>query len=143
MFRSIIMKKTFLVIFLSIVCLVSVSAGGPDKAVMEKGKKVYNAYCFTCHQPTGLGLPGAFPPLAKSDYLTKNPKNVVIKSVMFGLQGKVTVNGNEFNNVMTPLPPNYNDSDIAAVLTYIFNSWGNPGGVITEAEVAKVRAAGK
>jgi len=118
-------------------------AGEPDKAVMEKGKKIYNAYCFTCHQPTGLGLPGAFPPLAKSDYLVKNSKDVVIKSVVFGLQGEVTVNGVKYNSVMTPIPPNYTPADIAAVITYVYNSWGNPGGTVTEAEVVAVKKAGK
>lgn len=123
--------------------LAGLQAGSPDKAVLDKGKKIYETYCFTCHQPQGQGLPGAFPPLAKSDYLVKNDKDTVIKSVIFGLQGKITVNGNEYNNVMVPLPPNYTDADAAAVLTYVYNSWGNPGGVITEAMVSKVRKAGK
>jgi nitrite reductase (NO-forming) len=117
--------------------------GGPDQAILDKGKKVYDSYCFTCHQPNGQGLPGAFPPLAKSDYLTKNDKKTVIKSVVFGLSGPLVVNGQTYNSVMTPIPPNYTDEDIAAVLTYVYNSWGNPGGVITPEEVKAAKAEGK
>ncbi|PIE03088.1 MAG: cytochrome C [Acidobacteria bacterium] len=137
------MKKLFLPLSILALATALVQAGTPDQAVMEKGKKIYMAYCFTCHQPTGLGIPGAFPPLAKSDYLTKNDKATVIKSVVLGLQGEIVVNGAKYNSVMTPLPPNYSSADAAAVLTYVYNSWGNPGGVVTEAEVEAVKKAGK
>lgn len=114
---------------------------GADKATMERGAKVYKAYCSTCHQANGQGLSTIYPPLAKSDWLKNNPKEKVIESVVFGLKGPITVNGKKYNGVMNPLPSNYTDEDIAAVITYVYNSWGNPGTVVTVDDVRKVKAA--
>jgi mono/diheme cytochrome c family protein len=110
-----------------------------DKAVMEKGAKVYKEYCQTCHQANGQGLPPVYPPLAKSDYIKNKPKKEIISSVVNGLQGEITVNGKKYNGVMVALPKNYTDEDAAAVLTYVYNTWGNPGGTVTVAEVKAVR----
>ncbi|HYF03927.1 MAG TPA: cytochrome c [Patescibacteria group bacterium] len=119
------------------------SSASPDPnaaqtAEIAAGKAVYQSYCSTCHMPNGAGLPPAFPPLAKSDYLTD--KNTTINSVVHGLAGEITVNGKQYNGAMPPAPKT--DKEIAQVLTYVYNSWGNPGGVITEAEVTAIRAAG-
>ena len=67
-----------------------------------------------------------FPPLAKSDYLAKGPK-LAIGVVLHGLSGKVTVNGQDYNSVMPPMNQ-LNDDEVANILTYVYNSWGNPGG---------------
>jgi nitrite reductase (NO-forming) len=87
------------------------------------GKAVYTKVCAACHQPTGTGLPGAFPPLAKSDYLNADV-NRAIKTVIKGLTGKVTVNGKVFNSAM-PAQATLSDKEIADVLTYVYASWGN------------------
>jgi len=111
---------------------------GAAKARIEEGGKVFSTYCQACHQATGLGLPGAFPPLAKSDYLLKDPQRGV-HAVLEGKTGEVVVNGVKFNSVM----PNLNyltDQQIADALTYVLNSWGNDGGVIVPDQVATVRA---
>lgn len=109
-----------------------------DKAAsMARGQKVYNEYCKTCHQANGQGLGTVYPPLAKSDYLTKNPMPQIIKEVVNGKSGKIKVNGKEYNGVMAPLPKKYTDEDIAGVLTYVYNSWGNKGPVVTVADVKK------
>jgi nitrite reductase (NO-forming) len=94
-----------------------------------------------CHQPEGTGIPGAFPPLAGSDFLNADPKRAV-HIALNGLQGKVTVNGTEFNSVMPPMSQLNND-EIANILTYVLNSWGNKGGRIDAAQVAAERAATK
>lgn len=112
---------------------------GVPTATLQRGKQIYDSYCKTCHQSQGQGIPGVYPPLAKSDYLQDKQK--VIRALVFGLSGPITVNGKKYNGVMPPAP--YNDEDIAAVLTYVYNSFGNSGGVITAAEVAAVRKAGK
>lgn len=129
---------------LALACVIGLSSvsevEASDKA---RGEKVYKEYCVTCHQANGQGTPKVFPPLAKSDYLKKNNKQTVIQSVIFGLNGKMTVNGVEYNGVMAPLPSKYTDADVAAVLTYVYSSWGNTPTTVTEAEVKKVRAAGK
>lgn len=116
-----------------------------DKAaLMAKGQKVFTEYCKTCHQANGQGMPNVYPPLAGSDYLKSTPKGTVAKEVVAGKTGKVKVNGKEYNGVMAPLPAKYTDEDVAAVLTYVYNSWGNPGGTFSAKDIAKVRPkAGK
>ncbi len=113
-----------------------------DKAEqMKKGEAVFKKYCVTCHQTTGLGMPGVYPPLASSDYIKTKDKKVIIDNVVNGLKGEITVNGKKYNNVMVPLPKEYTDDDAANVITYVLNSWGNSGGVVTAAEVKKIRKA--
>ena len=95
--------------------------------------------CSTCHQLEGQGLASVFPPLAKSDYLMAD-KQRSIHIVLAGLQGPVTVNGQTYNNVMPPLA-NFTDHEIADVLTFVRNSFGNQGEHVTDEEVASVRAS--
>jgi len=104
---------------------------------MVLGAQAYGKVCVACHQPTGLGIPKAFPPLAKSDFLMAD-KARSIKVVLKGLEGPVTVNGETFNSVMPML--GMDDDTIANVLTYVRNTWGNQGDAVTTEEVAKVRA---
>ncbi len=113
-----------------------IAAMGKD-ILMEKGKRVFTQVCFACHQPEGQGLPGVFPPLAKSDYLMAD-KSRAITALIKGLGGPLTVNGQAFNGVMPP--STLNDEQIANVLTYVRNSWGNAGDVVTIDEVKKVHA---
>lgn len=115
------------------------TVAGVAPETMQRGKQIYESYCKTCHQANGQGIPGVYPPVAQSDYLKDKQK--VIHALVFGLSGPITVNGKKFNGVMPPAP--YNDQDLAAVLTYVYNSFGNPGGVVTPEEVAAVRKAGK
>jgi len=106
---------------------------------VKAGGALFNGTCSVCHQPTGAGLPNVFPPLAKSDYLAADPKRA-IGILLHGLTGKVIVNGSEFNSVMPPMNQ-LNDDEVANILTYVLNSWGNPGGRISAEDVSKVRAA--
>lgn len=98
-------------------------AAAPDAAA---GKKVFEANCAACHQPTGTGLPGAFPPLAKSDYLNGQPVDSIINVVLKGLNKPITVNGVKYSTAMPPLV-GLSDADVANVLTYVYGSWGNSG----------------
>ena len=102
------------------------------------GKQVYETVCMACHQADGKGLPGAFPPLAGSDYLAGDPGRAV-GVVVNGLQGEVVVNGVKFNSVM-PAMVQLSDQQIADALTYAMNSWGNTAGSVTVAQVAAERA---
>ena len=102
----------------------------------EKGKKIYNQVCVACHQATGLGIPGAFPPLAKSDYLNKDV-NRAIRAVIHGLNGPITVNGKKYNSAMTS--QGLNDQQVADVLTYVYSSWGNNNTKVTPAMVKAQR----
>lgn len=108
---------------------------------MANGKRVFNQICAACHQGNAMGLPGAFPPLAMSDYLNADPKRA-IGIVLHGLSGKITVNSTGYESVMPPQGPNLNDTEIANVLTYVLNNFNNKGGSISPAQVKAVRAAG-
>jgi mono/diheme cytochrome c family protein len=102
----------------------------------DKGKAVFAKTCIACHQVTGLGIPGAFPPLAKSDYLNADV-NRAIKQVIKGSNGTITVNGKKFTGAMPPQA--LTDQQIADVLTYVYASWGNSKKVVTPAMVKAQR----
>jgi nitrite reductase (NO-forming) len=106
---------------------------------VKAGGQLFAGTCSVCHQATGTGLPGVFPPLAKSDFLAADVKRAV-NIVLRGFSGKVTVNGQEYNSVMPPMNQ-LNDDEVANILTYVLNSWGNPGGRIAKDEVKAHRAA--
>jgi nitrite reductase (NO-forming) len=106
---------------------------------ISAGKALFNGTCSVCHQISGAGLPNIFPPLAKSDFLLKDKKRA-IGIVLNGLNGPVTVNGATFNSVMPPMSQ-LNDDEIANILSYATNSWGNKGAAVIKEEVAKIRAS--
>jgi len=103
---------------------------------IELGRRLFTSICAACHQPTGLGRPNMFPPLAGSDFLNAD-KNRAIQIVIHGRQGEVVVNGMKFNNSMPAFP--LGDQDIANVLTFVYNSFGNSGLVVTPDEVKVLR----
>ncbi|AYB62217.1 copper-containing nitrite reductase [Ralstonia solanacearum] len=105
---------------------------------VQAGRALFTGTCSVCHQSGGAGLPGVFPPLAKSDYLAADPKRA-IGVLLHGLNGKIKVNGQEYDSVMPPMTQ-LNDDEIANILTYVLNSWDNPGGRISADEVKQVRA---
>jgi mono/diheme cytochrome c family protein len=104
---------------------------------IEAGKRLFASICAACHQPTGQGIPGRFPPLAGSDLLNSD-KHRAIQIVANGLQGEVVVNGQRFNNSMPKFP--LSDEDIANALTFVYNSFGNSGKDVTPEEVKAVRS---
>ncbi|GLU55903.1 c-type cytochrome [Dyadobacter frigoris] len=89
---------------------------------IARGKGIYAENCMTCHMGGGEGVPQTFPPLAKADYLTQSPEKA-IHAIKFGLQGKIKVNDLEFDNQMPS--PGLDNEEIADVMNYIQNSWGN------------------
>lgn len=103
------------------------------------GKALFAGTCSVCHQANGAGLPGVFPPLAKSDWLAADPKRA-ISAVLHGLTGKLTVNGSDYDSVMPPMNQ-LNDDEVANILSYVLNSFGNALGPVSADEVKKVRAA--
>jgi len=106
---------------------------------VRAGQQLFAGTCSVCHQANGAGLAGVFPPLAKSDYLAADIKRS-IGAVLQGLSGKITVNGQEYNSVMPPMNQ-LNDDEVAHIMTYVLNSWGNPGGRVTADVVKAQRAA--
>jgi len=104
---------------------------------MASGGKLYSAHCAACHQANGQGLAGAFPPLAESSYLADG-SGAAIDAVLNGLSGPITVNGKDFNSVMPNLSY-LKDEEVSEIVTYVMNSWGNPGGTVSSGEVAAAR----
>lgn len=96
--------------------------------------------CATCHQANGQGLPGAFPPLAGSEYATAADATIPIRIVLLGAQGPITVKGQRFNSTM-PSWASLSDADLAAALTYVRSHWGNTASAVTAAQVAAERRA--
>ncbi len=105
---------------------------------ISRGQRTFTSICAACHQPTGLGIENAFPPLAASDYLNAD-KRRAITTLLRGLSGPVVVNGKSFNSVMPAL--GLSDEDVANALTFVYNNWSNAGHDVTAAEVKAMRAA--
>ena len=108
--------------------------------LLAQGRSVYKQYCLTCHMADGLGVDGMNPPLAKTDYVLGD-KTRLTKVLLNGLQG-VDINGEQYRGVM-PAQESLTDAQIAAVLTYVRNSFGNKASAVSAAEVKAVRAGNK
>lgn len=113
-------------------------SGGIDPAVMKKGEQSF-ALCMACHQANGMGLAGAFPPLVASEWVLGDPARP-IAIVINGLMGEIEVKGKKYNNVMAGLGGALKDDQIAAVLTYVRNSWGNSAPAVDVELVKTIRA---
>ncbi|HEX5062465.1 MAG TPA: copper-containing nitrite reductase [Kofleriaceae bacterium] len=123
-----------------IVVASSVGDIGPldDKGRLELGAATYTRICAACHQAQGQGMPGTFPPLAKSDYLASTAPEKLVGHLVHGLQGALTVNGTQFNGIMPPMAF-LTDEEIAGALSFVRSSWGNSGSAIKPETVARVR----
>jgi mono/diheme cytochrome c family protein len=109
------------------------AAGGAD------GHAIYAARCTACHQATGAGLPGVFPPLAGSEWVNANGE-ALAKILLHGVTGALTVKGATFNGAMPAFKDQLNDAEIAALTTYLRSQWGNQAPPLTADVVAKARA---
>lgn len=103
---------------------------------MALGERTYNQICAACHQPDGMGVPSAFPPLAKSDYLMADTERAIL-TIVNGLQGPIVVSGKKFNSVMPAVK--LSNDEIANVMTYVRNSWGNEGGKVSLQDVINAK----
>jgi nitrite reductase (NO-forming) len=109
----------------------------PERAQFERGRQVYMQTCFVCHQPNGKGVPGQIPPLAQSDLLMAD-KAGAIRGVLQGRTGEVTVNGKKYTGIMVPFGQ-LKDEQVADVITYVRNDWGNSGEGASPQEVSDIR----
>lgn len=121
---------------------VAVQAGEATSRTLEErmssGKRIYAAHCSACHLAEGQGLAGVFPPVAESSYLAENGTDAAVSAILNGLSGAITVNGIEYNGAMPNLSY-LSDSEIADVVTFVMNSWKNPGGEVNSDQVAAAR----
>ncbi len=104
---------------------------------IQRGEGIYIDFCMQCHLADGKGTPKVFPPLAGSDWLT-DKRTESLYSLKYGLNGPIKVNGQTYNSTMTPL--GLEDEEIADVMNYIMNSWGNTQEkMVTEKEVSSIK----
>jgi mono/diheme cytochrome c family protein len=109
-------------------------------AAAVDGAAIFSARCAACHQATGAGLPGVFPPLAGSNWVNGRD-TTVIQIVLHGIQGSLTVNGVTYNGAMPTFGAQLSDAEIAAVLTHVRSHWGNTAGAVGAQQVTAQRAA--
>lgn len=106
------------------------------KESISRGAEIYNNFCASCHLSSGEGIKGVFPPLQNSDWL-KEKQQESIHAIKYGLRGEIEVNGEEYDNLMPSL--GLSDAEIADVMNYINNAWGNNyGEPVTEQDVAAI-----
>ncbi len=112
----------------------------PPPPAPDDGEAIYNSRCLVCHQANGQGVAGVFPPLTETEWVTGD-KGVLIRTVLGGIMGPLEVHGMVYQGVMPPWKAFLSDEEVAAVLTYIRQAWGNEASEVTPAEVAAVRRA--
>ncbi len=132
------MKLFFFIYVLGIICLPGFLFQNTKlEESMKRGSGIYADFCINCHLEKGEGVPNVFPPLANSDYL-KTKRYESISGIKYGQRGKIIVNGETYDNIMMPL--GLEDGEVADVMNYILNSWGNTSEtLVTPNEVAEVK----
>jgi mono/diheme cytochrome c family protein len=120
---------------------VSASSKSSLAASVTRGKIVYEKYCLACHQADGSGVPNMNPPLTQTSWVLGS-KTVLVQQILKGSHGKVEIDGDTFHNTM-PAQAQLTDQQIADVLTYVRNSFGNKASIVTPAEVKSIRAKTK
>jgi mono/diheme cytochrome c family protein len=118
----------------------SIAASGPltPADLLVLGKRAYSSNCVSCHQTTGLGVPGQYPPLAGGD-IVLGPVDHLIPVLLNGLEGPIKVKGEAYNGAMPAWKDALTDAQIAGIATYIRASWGNQEGPVTPDEVKALR----
>jgi mono/diheme cytochrome c family protein len=109
--------------------------------LFASGQRLYGIYCSVCHQPGGQGAPGQFPPLVQSEWVVAPGYDRLVRMVLDGLHGPITVRGQNYNGAMPPFGELLRDDEIAAVLTFIRQNqvWGNDASVVSPDRVAEIR----
>ena len=107
----------------------------------DSGKKIFALRCASCHQANGLGIPNQYPPLADSEWVSANPA-LITKIILKGLKGEITVKGEKYGTSaavnMAAVP--IDDREIANVVTYVRQAWGNDSSELTEVEVSRIKS---
>ena len=139
-------RRLLLAVLPAFVVLIAAGFMGqaPDSAEVyrlhdDEGQAIYMTRCMSCHMTNGEGVPGVFPPLAGSEYVTGD-KGRLIRMILNGLTGEIEVNGTTYSGVMPPWGGFLDDEQMAQVLTYIRTNFGNEADAVTADEVARVRA---
>ncbi|MEJ7588179.1 MAG: cytochrome c [Ferruginibacter sp.] len=131
-----IIKISLVMVLISCYCLLLFAQEDTLETSMKRGEEVYAANCAGCHQPAGEGMEGVYPPLAKSDYLKNQERAIGI--ILHGQECEITVNGKQYNSFMAGFSQ-LSDREVADVLNFVSNSWGNKNPVIKSAQIKKIR----
>ncbi len=132
-------KMRCFVVLVSVIFSVAADAA-PSSDQLMRGEKIFLEKCALCHQPSGLGAPPVYPPLAQSDWLAADRERT-IKVLCEGLSGPIVVSGQRYDNLMPAQI--LDDAQVADVLTYAATSWGNQGAIFKAEEVASARRKSK
>jgi mono/diheme cytochrome c family protein len=124
----------------SLAVVAVLSLARPSAGAAQDGQQIFTTRCAACHQADGSGIPGMFPPLAGSEWMTGDSGRP-IRILLHGLEGETEVKGEVYSGMMPAWGGALSDAEIAAVLTYARSHLGNDAGPVTAAEVAKIRAA--
>lgn len=103
---------------------------------MKRGEELYVSNCVSCHMADGTGVPSVFPPLANADYMMKDPARTV-NLILNGMSGEIVVNGVTYSGVMSAYP--FDDQQLADLMNYIQNSWGNKAEMLRAQDIAKMK----
>jgi mono/diheme cytochrome c family protein len=136
------MKKT-LIVLISLAAVMpiffmSCNSSSTSKASIARGEKIYTQYCLSCHQADGSGVPQLNPPLKNTAYVL-GEESRLISILMNGFIDGVEINGNSYTNPMPPFGAGLKDEEIADVLTYVRNSFGNKASEISADQVRALR----
>lgn len=125
------MKYIFSIYLMGVLCVGMLLQDAALEESIKRGREIYADFCITCHMPQGEGVAFTFPPLAQSDYLLQN-REASIRGIKYGNDGEMIVNGVTYNNTMAPM--GLEDEEVADVMNYILNSWGNSSNEIVTIE---------
>ncbi len=131
--------KVFLVVCIALISTLFINNIQDDtlNESIKRGNEIYSDFCMSCHLPSGKGIANVFPPLENSDFLMER-RVASIRSIKFGLNKEITVNGKKYNGFMAAL--GLSDQEITDVMNYITNSWGNKNDkIITIEEVSNIK----
>lgn len=133
------MKKILVLVSVTIIAFTTQSfyLQAPNKASYDNGKTVYTTYCITCHMEDGVGVESVYPTLVKAGNLAD--KNKMVKIILQGMRGKTVVKGITYNAEMAPI--SLSDKEVADVINYVRNSWGNKAPYIKVADVVAGKKA--
>lgn len=134
------MKKGFPGLLVAVAAVAATASGAlfQDAATnLKRGKDVYERYCLSCHQADGTGVPYTYPPIARADWVNGDPE-LLIRMLLNGISGPFYVNGELYNEEM-PAYDYLSDEEIAAVLSYIRQDFGNDADPVSAEEVVAIR----
>jgi mono/diheme cytochrome c family protein len=137
-----------IIIFFSVVSSLILSSlnllGGNSNYDKSRGEQLYLEQCSKCHRNNGKGIKRVYPPLKNADYIRNATADNLLRGMIYGRSGKIVVNGETYNGVMTTeIDKSLTDIDIALILTYVYQELNNMEIIVGPSEVQKARKAGK